>query len=173
LVIPEDLKENYEWCKRSEGSTFNGLSSKVCVEYIERIARAEAQVVTLTAQVERATDLVRYMRGELFDANLIDEKEYAALAAGSENGQRVARLEGYDKAIAEARKAVDWTPIDEGHLPKVGDELLGHDFQCGWGVETIDQTPESERDPATLRRMGWTHYRAINAPTPVQEAAHD
>jgi len=157
LVIPEDLKENYEWCKRSEGSTFNGLSSKVCVEYIERIARAEAQVVTLTAQVERATDLVRYMRGELFDANLIDEKEYAALAAGSENGQRVARLEGYDKAIAEARKAAE-----------IAREALKMACDDGWASGAAAFSNYIEKATKS--------YRPINAPTlntPTQEAAHD
>ena len=50
----------------------------------------------LKATIERLTDLVRYERHHLLDAQLISEEEYAALVADSESGQRVARLEGYD-----------------------------------------------------------------------------
>jgi hypothetical protein len=61
------------------------------------------------AEIERLTDLVRYMRQELFDAKLIDAEEFAALVEDSEHGKRVARLEGYDKArrLREAASALE------------------------------------------------------------------
>src|ERR1035437_1178356 len=64
----------------------------------------------LEAQLERATDLIRYQRIELLDAELINEEEYAALATDGDNRQRVARLEGYDgihKQLAEVKKAAE------------------------------------------------------------------
>lgn len=45
---------------------------------------------------QRLLDLVRFMRIELHEQDLITDEEYAALVADSEKGQRVARLEGYD-----------------------------------------------------------------------------
>ena len=62
----------------------------------------------LKAQLERATDLVRWNRHVLFDEGLISDEEFAALVADSDNGQRVTRLEGYDKTrkdLAEVKKA--------------------------------------------------------------------
>lgn len=53
----------------------------------------------LAQQTQRLTDLVRYQRHELFEAKLISLEEFTALVTDSENGQRVARLEGYDEAI--------------------------------------------------------------------------
>lgn len=60
------------------------------VRLIERTSQAELQL-------ERMTDLVRYMRHELLNEKLIDVEEWTALTVDSEDGQRVARLEGYDK----------------------------------------------------------------------------
>jgi hypothetical protein len=51
-------------------------------------------------RIERLTDLVRYMRHELHDADLISEEEFTALVIDSDGGKRVARLEGYDAVIA-------------------------------------------------------------------------
>lgn len=70
-----------------------------------RIEAFEAERDRLLAQVQRLTDLVRYKRSELYDDGLIDEKEFAAMVADSESGQRVARLEGYDN-IANERDAL-------------------------------------------------------------------
>ncbi len=56
-----------------------------------------AKLDRFSASVERLTDLVRYQRHELFNQLLIDEQEFAALVADSDSGQRVARLEGYDR----------------------------------------------------------------------------
>jgi len=68
----------------------------------------------MEAENQRLMDLVRYQRSELHEAGLISNEEYAALVADSDSGQRVARLEGYDKLrkensalkeqLAEARK---------------------------------------------------------------------
>lgn len=80
-----------------------GLTDAQIVKFRSAISRASAHEEEIT----RLTDLVRYMRHELFDAKLIREKEYAALVADSDGGQRVARLESYDatvRKLAEIRK---------------------------------------------------------------------
>ena len=59
----------------------------------------------LCSERQRLHDLVRHQRGALYDAELITNEEYAALA---EDHGAVARLEGYDalrargEALAEA-----------------------------------------------------------------------
>lgn len=65
--------------------------------------------------VLRYFDLVRYMRSELFEKELIDEDEYASLCIeGGKDGElagSVARLEGYDKIRAElasCRESLRW-----------------------------------------------------------------
>lgn len=70
-------------------------------EVLAKAADHERIVRELRDEVERLTDLVRYERHHLFDEKLISEEEFAALVADSENGQRVARLEGYDKPRQE------------------------------------------------------------------------
>ena len=119
-------------------------------------------IADLERQLQRATDLVRYMRSELHKAKLIDNEEYAALVADSESGQRVARLEGYDRIerqLAEAREAAAWTRIDAEHLPKAWD-LVGAWVGDTW--EIIQVRPSNVgRD---WKYMGWTHYRPIAAP---------
>lgn len=57
------------------------------------------------ADIERLTDLVRHQRGELFSEGLLSHEEFAALVADSEGGQRVARLEGYDRIRAGLKEA--------------------------------------------------------------------
>ena len=66
-------------------------------EYVRELSAARLEIAEKDSWLERLIDLVRYQRSELFEAKLIDEQEYAALIEASEGGQRVARLEGYDK----------------------------------------------------------------------------
>ena len=105
---------------------------------------------------------------------LISDEEYAALAADSDNGQRVARLEGYDKIrkdLAEAKKAAEWTRIDAEHLPQVGDELFDYD-EGGNVVESFHIACEAyhgkmhmqDETAGRLLKDGYTHYRPISAP---------
>jgi hypothetical protein len=77
---------------------------------------------------------------------------------------------GVCDGILAAREllASRWTRITPENLPKVGDELLGQDIECGWAVLALDGIPESERDCRTLLRIGWTHFRPINAPREEQ-----
>lgn len=56
---------------------------------------------TARAESARLRDLVRYQRGELFDAGLLTREEYAALAG--DHGA-VARLESYDEVRAESAR---------------------------------------------------------------------
>ena len=65
-------------------------------ELYDRIADKNGIINDLNARLERMTDIIRYMRHELFDAKLIDAEEFAALVEDRDNGQRVARLVGYD-----------------------------------------------------------------------------
>ena len=58
-------------------------------------------------EIERLTDLVRYMRHELHDAGLISDDEFTKLVQDSDEGKRVARLEGYDLAIADLRRQLE------------------------------------------------------------------
>ena len=114
---------------------------------------------------------------------LISDEEYAALAADSDNGQRVARLEGYDKIrkdLAEAKKAAEWTRIDAEHLPQVGDELFDYD-EGGNVVESFHIACEAyhgkmhmqDETAGRLLKDGYTHYRPISAPTePAHGEAH-
>jgi len=76
-----------------------------------RIDALEAALQAANERAERMQDLVRYQRGELFEAGLITHEEFAALVADSEGGKRVARLEGYDAtrkqlsdALSEAQR---------------------------------------------------------------------
>lgn len=110
------------------------------------------------AQLEAANAMLRFNEGRLKLESYGRGKEANRLA------DRLGAVQAENAKLQAQLAALQWTPIDEEHLPKVGDELLGHDFQCGWGVGTIDQTPESERDPMTLRRMGWKCFRPLNAP---------
>jgi len=78
---------------------------------VENFRKVEqATIAQLQAEVRRLTDLVRYARHYLHDEHLISGQEFAALVADSDNGQRVARLEGYDgiaRELVEARKDRD------------------------------------------------------------------
>jgi len=82
------------------------------------LSAANAKRGELERANQRLMDLVRYQRHELFNANLISEKEYAELVYDSEKGERVARLESYDtiraelsaarETIARLESAIEW-----------------------------------------------------------------
>ena len=62
----------------------------------QKIAELQDALSAIREANMRLTDLVRYTRHDLFEDGLITPEEYAALVSDSDNGQRVARLEGYD-----------------------------------------------------------------------------
>lgn len=64
----------------------------------------ETGYASLTDANQRMFDLVRFMRGELFEAGLITHDEYALLA---QEHSAVKRLEDYDAAIAAIRNATN------------------------------------------------------------------
>lgn len=80
---------------------------RIC-ELVRKDLEEEFQRRTeLERQLERANDLIRSERHALHDEGLITDDEFAALAADSEQGKRVARLEGYDairRQLAEAQE---------------------------------------------------------------------
>lgn len=61
----------------------------------------DAEIAQLKAQVQRLWDLCRYQRGELFQAELINEDEFFAFAI---DHAAVARLETYDGLRAEVER---------------------------------------------------------------------
>lgn len=65
---------------------------------------AVAELARVKGERDRLRDLVRHQRGELHDAGLITDEEYAALAA--DHGA-VKRLEGYDEIRRQRDEAVD------------------------------------------------------------------
>ena len=67
----------------------------------DELKKLAQRVKELEQENERLNDLVRYERHHLHEAELLSDEEYAALVADSQNGQRVARLEGYDKLRKE------------------------------------------------------------------------
>ncbi len=83
----------------------------------------QQRIAALEAENQRLRDLVRYARHMLFDDDLIDKDEYAALVADDESGERVARLAGYDKLraeIAELRKDRALQEIADRKCEEVG-----------------------------------------------------
>ena len=73
-----------------------------------------------------------------------------------------------ERQIAEARKAAEWTLIDAEHLPKVGDEVGGYDPASAipsWCIRLVSVAFLADLDIPQWRRMGYTYYRPINAPS--------
>ena len=84
-----------------------------------------------------------------------------ALAFKTCNAQwkRIAELE---RQIAEARKAAEWTLIDEEHLPQVGDEVLNSSTMV---VAPVCHADVKWAGYGLWLKSGWTYYyRAINPP---------
>ena len=67
----------------------------------DRIADLQRQLAEVKGEVERLTDLVRYQRGPLLEAELITQDEYQELLQipGS-----VGRLHGYDNLRADSQR---------------------------------------------------------------------
>jgi hypothetical protein len=84
-------------------------------------------------------------------------KAFSHLRAAS---LRIAELE---RQLAEARKVAEWVPIDEEHLPKVGDEVGGYDPPLAIPF-VISVASLADLDIHQWRCMGYTHYRPGNAP---------
>ncbi len=96
----------------------------------------QAEAERMAAELQRMTDLVRYQRAELHEANLITDDEYAQLC--SIDGSRV-RLETYDDLrdeLAEVKKGtlVTWPDGTQSNVPRV--EL---DKWVGRLKETLDK----------------------------------
>ena len=78
---------------------------------------------------------------------------------------------GVEAQLAEARAklaALEWTKITPENLPTAADEVSAWEEGL-FAVYSVDCIPETERDCATWRRNGWTHFRPINAPKPDAE----
>ena len=73
----------------------NGAAAEKSVEMV--VGELETLCKDREQKIQRLTDLARYMRHELLYQKLIDMEEWTALTVDSDNGQRVSRLEGYDK----------------------------------------------------------------------------
>ena len=85
------------------------------------------------------------------------------MASKSETAIKFARvIAAKDKRISELEAklaALDWSPITESNLPKVGDEVL-----YGNGTRVSPVICEYEFDVWEANKD--THFRAINPPPP-------
>ncbi len=70
--------------------------------------------------------------------------------------ERVAELEA-------KLAALDWTPITESNLPKVGDEIAAFT-----GMTADIRIARVEYSWGALTEFGWTHFRPINAPKEIK-----
>lgn len=84
-----------------------GLASRKIASLVEILADLRSKIEAAQAQLERATDLVRYARHFLHEEELISDDEYAVIVQDNEDGKRVARLEGYDKSLSDLRSKIE------------------------------------------------------------------
>lgn len=92
-----------------------------------RIGVLDAENAELRSRLQRAIDLVRNQRNELFDAALISQEEYEDLSAKHSS---LARLESYDQLRARLEKAEAWRKelwLNHGHDMLYGDD---GEMQC-------------------------------------------
>ena len=68
------------------------------------------------------------------------------------------------KQLADARKAVEWVPIDEEHLPTDGDEVLHFDGSVLAVSVKWEWEPDGGRDANAYLDNGYEHHRPINPP---------
>ena len=103
---------------------------------VDCLHRAFVRLDAVEGPIGRLCDLVRHQRGPLFDAGLINEKEYAELA---EDHGAVARLEGYDQMRARIAELEFYGGAAEIHCLTVDrDEaraMLGECFRLS-GADT-------------------------------------
>lgn len=98
-------------------------TDKQLADYYQKLSEQKDRIIqelrvgaaSRDERVRRYFDLVRYMRSELFEKELIDEDEYAELCIeGGKDGSMegsVARLEGYDKIraeLADCKESLRW-----------------------------------------------------------------
>lgn len=81
-----------------------------------------------------------------------NERDGKRWLAGERLGEEIA-------ALRSKLAALDWRPITEADLPKVGDELLG---MCD-KVQKVYANEEAY-DIERWKQTYWTHFRAINPP---------
>jgi hypothetical protein len=93
-------------------------------------------------------------------------------AEDADHIQRVAealrtRYEALEKQLAELR----WVRIDEGHLPKVGDEFLTSNGNVGAVSRLVARRIRDDSGLDWMRSVNMTHYRPINPPQPTAPVA--
>ena len=140
-VIAPDLRERHEQLsKQLRGSKAQQRYAQFTHELIERVSKAEARNELLLKRMDETGD----DRTPREVANLLRWNEEKAI--------KIAQLEA-------KLAALDWTPITESNLPKVGDEVL-----YGNGTRVSPVICEYEFDVWEANKD--THFRAINPPPP-------
>jgi hypothetical protein len=98
-------------------------------------------------RIERLTDLVRFARRFLHEAELISDEEFAALVIDSDSGQRVARLEGYDRLRENLRQALAERDALAGWIREIG--RIAEQEQvaeiCRKAIDGTELPPDSAR----------------------------
>jgi hypothetical protein len=75
------------------------------------------------SEVQRLRDLVRYCRHQLHEERLISDEEFTDLLSNTPGA--VARLEGYDKAVAAAKRDIARKMLDTCPASWIDDLLSG------------------------------------------------
>jgi len=110
---------------------------------------------------------IRELEAQIVEArNLLNPVCEDETLCGAIRNLQQAHVTERDNAIkAEVRlRDLDWTPISESNLPKVGDETL-REWNGRPSAETV--TPlraQMNRCAGDWHEDGWTHRRPINAP---------
>lgn len=84
-------------------ASMNGQRSSL-LEFTDALLDAALELIAAARENQRLRDLVRYQRGELHEAGLIDDEEYAVIAS---DHAAVKRLETYDELKAAARELIE------------------------------------------------------------------
>lgn len=113
------------------------------VDYIGRFIRhrsredcfaaKESRIAALEAENQRLMDIARAARHFLFDDGLVSAQEFAALVADSDSGQRVARIEAYDKLHDRNEKL----SAEVARLTRERDEARADSERLDWLEKTV------------------------------------
>ena len=106
---------------------------------------------------------IRELEAQIVEArNLLNPVCEDETLCGAIRNLQQAHVTERDNAIkAEVRlRDLDWTPISESNLPKVGDEVGRRKLDGLWIIHLVG----SDERLQFWTFWGWTHRRPINAP---------
>jgi hypothetical protein len=97
------------------------------------------------------------------------EIEYRLARAATPTGDTLRRA---IEQLSAYKMQLEWKPITEDSLPKVGDEVVS--WASKWRNRTVDMlSGQVSMSYSTLREYGYTHYRSLNPPPAETEVTHE